>query len=81
MRFDPDDLSQVWVRNHPDPDGGFVRAAWTHQAMVSAPFADFTWRHARQATASTGQPVDETAIARTLDKLLTRAGAGPDRDR
>ncbi|MFI6031852.1 hypothetical protein [Amycolatopsis magusensis] len=58
-----------------------MRATWTHQAMVSAPFADFTWRHARQSTATSGEPVNETAIARTLDELLTRAGAGPDQDR
>jgi hypothetical protein len=77
VRFDPYDLSQVWVRDHRDPDGGFSRAVWTHLPLVSAPFADFTWRHARQRTAAAGEPVDETAIARTLDELLTRAGAGP----
>jgi hypothetical protein len=77
VRFDPYDLTQVWVRNHHEPGGGFIRAAWTHLPMVSAPFADFTWRHARRATAAGGEPVDETAVARTLDELLTRAGAGP----
>jgi putative transposase len=77
VRFDPYDLSQIWVREHRTPDGGFLRAVWTHLPMVSAPFADFTWRHATQLTAAGGQPVDETEIARTLDELLTRAGDGP----
>lgn len=72
VRFDPYDLSQIWVRNH--HHGGWLRAVWTHLPMVSAPFADFTWRHARQNTA--GQ-ADETSIARTLADLLTRAGDGP----
>jgi transposase InsO family protein len=75
VRFDPYDLSQVWVRNHHGE--GFVRAVWTHLPMVSAPFADFTWRHARQRTAGSGKPVDETSIAATLNELLTRAGEGP----
>jgi hypothetical protein len=75
VRYDPYDLAQVWVRNH--RDGGWFRATWTHLPMVTAPFADFTWRHARQAAASGGQPFDETATARALDDLLRRAGDGP----
>jgi transposase InsO family protein len=76
VRFDPYDLSQVWVRNH--HDGGWIRAVWTHLPMISAPFADFTWRHARQRTAGTStDQVDETSVARTLNEIPTRAGAGP----
>ncbi|MDF3313400.1 Mu transposase C-terminal domain-containing protein [Rhodococcus sp. T2V] len=78
VRYDPYDLTQVFVRNH--HDGGWIRAAWTHLPMVSAPFADFTWRHARQIVADTGpteEPV-ETATARALADLLDRAAAGPD---
>jgi hypothetical protein len=76
VRFDPYDLSQIWVRNHRGV--GWIRAEWTHLPMVSAPFADFTWRHARQRAAAAGTgPVDETQIARTLAELLDRAGAGP----
>jgi hypothetical protein len=46
--------------------------------MVGQPFADFTWRTARQIVAGRGgDDCDETAIARALDDLLTRAGAGP----
>jgi len=75
IRYDPYDLSQIWIRNH--RDGGWLRAAWTHLPMVSAPFADFTWRHARQAAAAGGHPFDEAAAARALDDLLRRAGDGP----
>jgi putative transposase len=49
--------------------------------MVAAPFADFTWRHARRlaAAAAPGGQVTEAEIARALDELLTRAEHGPDR--
>ncbi|MDG4786229.1 hypothetical protein O7626_09865 [Micromonospora sp. WMMD1102] len=49
--------------------------------MVGQPFADFTWRAARQIVAGRGgDDTDETAVARALDDLLTRAGAGPGGD-
>jgi len=77
--YDPYDLSQVFVRNH--RDGGWITAEWTHLPMVGAPFADFTWRAARQLVAQRGgDDTNETAIARALDDLLTRAGNGPDSD-
>lgn len=75
VRFDPYDLSQIWVRNH--HHGGWLRAVWTHLPMVSAPFADFTWRHARQNAAANSGQVDETSVAQALSDLLTRAGDGP----
>jgi putative transposase len=79
VHYDPYDLSQVFVRT---PEG-WVSAPWTHRAMVTAPFADFTWRHARrlaeQAGRETGREVTETEIARALDALLTRAEHGPDK--
>ncbi|PMR62196.1 integrase [Verrucosispora sp. ts21] len=76
VRHDPYDLTHVWVRNH--RGGGWIRAGWTHLPMVAAPFADFTWRHARQQATSepAGEP-DETATARVLADLLRRAGEGP----
>ncbi|WP_433282870.1 Mu transposase C-terminal domain-containing protein [Pseudonocardia xinjiangensis] len=76
VRFDPYDLSQIWVRNH--YRGGWIRAVWTHLPMVSAPFTDFAWRHARRHTTE-GSPgnADETSIALSLSELLDRAGAGP----
>jgi Mu transposase, C-terminal len=75
IRYDPYDLTQIWIRNH--RDGGWLRAAWTHLPMVTAPFADFTWRHARQAAAASDPSFDETAAARALEDLLRRAGDGP----
>ena len=74
IHHDPYDLSQVFVRT---PDG-WVTAPWTHLPMVSAPFADFTWRHARRLAAQAGRDnTDQTEIARILDQLLTRAQNGP----
>lgn len=76
VHYDPYDLSRVFVRNH--HDGGWITAPWTHLPMVAAPFADFTWRHARRLVAESGREVTETEIARALDALLTRAEHGPD---
>src|SRR5262249_54582086 len=44
VHFDPYDLSQVHLRTA----DGWISVPWTHLPMVSAPFADFTWRHARR---------------------------------
>jgi putative transposase len=74
VHYDPYDLSHVHVRT----EAGWVTAAWTHLPMVGAPFADFTWRHARRMAAARGLPDDnETEVARVLDELLTRAAGGP----
>ena len=74
VHYDPYDLSKVFVRT---PDG-WVTAPWTHLPMVSAPFADFTWRHARELAAARGLDArDQAQVARVLDDLLTRAQAGP----
>ncbi|CRK55296.1 possible transposase [Alloactinosynnema sp. L-07] len=75
VHHDPYDLARVFVRT---PDG-WITVPWTHRAMVSAPFADFTWRHARRLAAETGRDVTETEVARALDALLTRAEHGPDK--
>jgi Mu transposase, C-terminal len=74
VHHDPYDVTKVFVRT---PDG-WVAAPWTHLPMVSAPFAEFTWRHARKLTADRGlDDTNETEVARVLDELLTRAQAGP----
>lgn len=76
IHYDPYELSQVHVRT---PEG-WITAPWTHKAMVTGPFADFTWNHARgMALARSQGPVTETDIARALEELLTRAEHGPDR--
>ena len=64
VHYDPYDLAQVFVRNH--HDGGWITVAWTHLPMVAAPFADFTWRHARRLVAESGREVTETEIARVF---------------
>jgi hypothetical protein len=74
VHHDPYDASHVFVRT---PDG-WVTVPWTHLPMISAPFAEFTWRHARRLAAEKGKDdTNETEVARVLDDLLTRAQAGP----
>jgi putative transposase len=74
VHHDPYDATHVFVRT---PDG-WVTVPWTHLPMVSAPFAEFTWRHARRLAAEKGaDDTNETEIARVLGDLLTRAQAGP----
>jgi putative transposase len=74
VHHDPYDVTRVFVRT----GDGWVTAPWTHLPMVSAPFAEFTWRHARKLAAEKGlDDSNKTAVARVLDELLTRAQAGP----
>ncbi|MFE5713513.1 hypothetical protein ACFQ7J_22190 [Streptomyces sp. NPDC056501] len=75
VHYDPYDLSQVFVRT----PRGWVTVPWVHLPLVSAPFADFTWQHARRLAAEAGPDnSNEAAVARVLDALLTRAEHGPD---
>jgi len=76
IRYDPYDVTQIWVRDH--AAGGWLRAVWTHLPMVSAPFADFTWQHARRAAVARDPSADETDTAIALEDLLRRAGNGPE---
>jgi hypothetical protein len=74
VHHDPYDVTRVFVRTQQ----GWVTAPWTHLPMVSAPFAEFTWRHARKLAEQRGlDNTNETAVAGVLDDLLTRAQAGP----
>jgi hypothetical protein len=76
VHYDPYDVSRIWVRNH--HHGGWITAPWKHRAMLTQPFADFTWRHARKVAAARGvDATNETAVAVVLEGLLRRAGAGP----
>lgn len=76
VHHDPYDVTRVWVR---DPfEGGWIMAAWSHATVVTQPFADFTWRHARRLAAQRGlDPTNETAVAVVLAALLRRAEDGP----
>jgi hypothetical protein len=76
VHYDPYDLTRVWVRNH--HRGGWITVPWTHLSMVTQPFADFTWRHARRIAAERGvDDANETAVAVVLAALLRRAQQGP----
>jgi len=76
VHYDPYDLTRVWVRNH--HHGGWITVPWTHLSMVTQPFADFTWRHARRIAAERGvDDANETAVAVVLAALLRRAQQGP----
>ncbi|GIE92817.1 transposase [Paractinoplanes rishiriensis] len=72
VHVDPYDVSQVHLRTR----DGWITVPWIYLPMVSAPFADFTWRHARRLA---GAGATEAEIARVLDELLTRAEHGPDK--
>jgi len=74
VHYDPYDATHVFVRT----TDGWITVPWTHVPMVFAPFAEFTWRHARRLAAQKGKDdTNETEVARVLDDLLTRAQAGP----
>jgi len=78
IHYDPYDLSHVWVRD--TRASGWITVPWTQLGTVSAPFADFTWRHARSLLAARGvDDTNETAIAAAVEQLLNRAETGPDR--
>ncbi|MGW3163290.1 Mu transposase C-terminal domain-containing protein [Streptomyces sp. NPDC001020] len=75
VHYDPYDLTRVFVRT----TGGWITAPWVHLPLVNAPFADFTWDHARRLAAAAGlDDANEADVARVLDALLTRAEHGPD---
>lgn len=74
IHYDPYDATKVFVRT----TDGWITVPWTHLPMVSAPFAEFTWRHARKLAADQGvDDTNETEVAKVLDDLLSRAQAGP----
>lgn len=67
----------------PQPSRGRLdHGPWTHLSMVQAPFADFTWRFARQLVAGRGgKDTSQTMVAQVLAELVHRAEAGPPADR
>jgi len=49
--------------------GGWVTVPWTHLPMISAPFAEFTWAHARRLAAQKGaDDTNETEVARVRER-------------
>jgi hypothetical protein len=76
VRYDPYDISRVWVRNH--HHGGWLAAAWTHLRTAPVPFGEQAWNHARQLLAARGcDPATEAEIAAAAADLFDRAGKGP----
>ncbi|MGY5124319.1 Mu transposase C-terminal domain-containing protein [Streptomyces nigrescens] len=73
IHYNPYEPARIWVRL---PDG-FVEVPWIHATQVNMPFTDYTWRHIRKTVTRTGdRDAHELALARALDALLRRAGAG-----
>ena len=76
VRYDPYDVSRIWVRNHHDE--GWLAVTWTHLRTRPAPFGESVWQHARTVLAQRGQDqATESEIARAADELLDRAAQGP----
>src|SRR5262249_37458736 len=76
IRYDPYDISRIWVRNHHDQ--GFLEATWTYLRTAPAPFGELTWARAREILADrASDPVTEADIAAAAADLLDRAGNGP----
>jgi putative transposase len=75
-RFDPYDISRVWIRNH--HHGGWLTATWTHLRTAPVPFGEHAWNHARKLLAARGSdPATEAEIAAAAAGLLDRAEKGP----
>ena len=76
VRYDPYDISRIWIRNH--HHGGWLSATWKHLRTAPAPFGEQAWNHARQLLAARGSdPATEAEIAAAAADLLDRAGQGP----
>ncbi|SFO76237.1 Mu transposase, C-terminal [Actinomadura madurae] len=73
IRYDPYDVSRIWVRNH--WHGGWITVPWTHLDTAVAPFGELAWDHSRKEL---GQSATESEITQAVNDLLTRAGEGPD---
>ena len=79
VRYDPYDISRVWIRNH--HHGGWLSATWKHLRTAPVPFGEQAWNHARQLLAARGSdPATEAEIAAAAADLLDRAGQGPGPD-
>jgi Mu transposase-like protein len=45
IRYDPYDVSRIWVRDH--WNGGWITVFWSQLHRVAAPFGELAWDHAR----------------------------------
>jgi len=77
VRYDPYDISRIWIRNH--HHGGWLSATWKHLRTAPVPFGEQAWNYARQLLAARGSdPATEAEIAAAAADLLDRAGQGPE---
>ena len=77
VRYDPYDISRIWIRNH-HHHGGWLSATWKHLRTAPVPFGEQAWNHARHLLAARGSdPATEAEIAAAAADLLDRAGHGP----
>jgi putative transposase len=74
VHYDPYDVSRVWIRNHWDPDSGWITAFWTHLRRDGVPFGELAWDHVRAQMPQ----ASEEEIAAAVQALLRRAHHGPD---
>ena len=76
VRYDPYDISRIWVRNH--HRRGWLPATWKHLRTAPVPFGEQAWNHARQLLAARGSDsATEAEIAAAAADLLDRACQGP----
>jgi transposase InsO family protein len=76
VRYDPYDITRIWVRNH--HDGSWIMVPWKHLRTAPIPFGETVWQHARAVLAQRGQDTaTEAEIAQAAAALLDTAEQGP----
>jgi hypothetical protein len=71
IRYDPYDVSRIWVRDH--WQGGWITLFWRQLHRIASPFGELAWDHARR-----GLPeATEEQLADAVADLLERANHGP----
>jgi len=77
VRYDPYDVTRIWVRNHLD-DGGWIIASWAHLKTAPTPFGEQAWTQAQEILARRGgDSATEAQIAGAVTALLDKAEQGP----
>lgn len=71
VRYDPYDITRIWVREH--RAGRWITVLWTQLHRIAQPFGELAWDHVRAQMPSGS----EAQIAEAVDQLLRRAHHGP----
>ena len=69
IRFDPYDVSRVWVRDH--WRGGWITLFWKQLHRVAAPFGELAWDHTRRARPEATEEELANAVADLLEQART----------